>query len=345
MNRLLPIAFALALAAAAPAAVCHALLVGGEPGSPVYQRRFQDWLTRSHALLARAGVAPASIRLLSADPTFKAPIVSGPATADAVVAEAKRIAAAAGRDDQFVLVIVGHGTLVEGAPARLLLPGPDLEAAPLAAALAGLKCREQIVINLAGIAGEWIAPFAAAERVTIAASSPGEVPDPVFGEFLLRAFEDGRADGHAGGAKDKAVDCLEAFTWAARESVHWIARLRHNREAGTWRVDGKESVAVFERLFGGFADIPGARRLDPASDRNAADAVPLLQPPDGKLDATWDGRRMIDEHAMLEDCGVAEGVPAMGPAGLTAFPAAEQLQPGWLARRTVLGRPREVAKP
>jgi len=340
MHRLLLIAVASLCCQFASAASCQVLLIGGEPGSAVYQRRFQDWLTRSHALLVQAGVPAKDIRLLSADPGFKAAIVSGPATAAAVVAEITTIAGRAKREDQFVCIIVGHGTLVEGIGPRLLMPGPDLAPEALAKAMAGLPCREQVVINLAGIAGSWIADLAAAERVNLAATCPGETPDPVFGEFLLRAFEERRADGHAGGPKDGAVDCLEAFTWAAQESVRWIARGRYNGEAGAWRIDGRESVALFEKLFGGIAGVPGARKLDPASDRNAVDAVPLIQPRDGKLDQAWDGRRMIDEHAMIEDCGVAEGVPALDTAGFTTFPAAEALQPGFLARRIVLGKPK-----
>lgn len=340
------IVLVLACAASLPAAVCQALLVGGEPGSPVYQRRFQNWLTRFQAVLVKSGASPADIRILTADPSFRAPIVSGPATAASVVAAIDAIAATAGRDDQFVLVLMGHGSNVEGAGARLLMPGPDLEVAPLAKALAALRCREQVVVNLAGISGEWTAALAAAERVTISAASPGELPEPAFGEFLLRGLESGRADGDGGGPKDGAIDYLEAFTWASRETVHWIARLRYNTDAGHWRVDGRDSVAVFEHLFGGIAGVPGARKLDPASDRAAADTVPEIQPADGVITAAWDGRRMIDEHAMLEDCGVAEGVPGLGAAGFTAFAANERLQPGWLARRTVLGRPHPAqAKP
>jgi hypothetical protein len=338
MHRLLLVALASACCQLAAAASCQVLLVGGEPGSAIYQRRFQDWLTRSHAVLVKGGVPAANIRLLSADPAFKAPIVNGTATPSAVVAELAAIAGRTGRDDQFVCIVVGHGTLVEGAGPRLLLPGPDLQAAEFAAAMAAIPCREQVVINLSGIAGSWIADLAAAERVNIAATCPGETPDPVFGEFLLRALE-GRADGDGGGPKDGRIDCLEAFTWASRETVHWIARARYNGEADSWRIDGRESVALFEKLFGGIAGVPGARKLDPASDRNAADAVPLVQPPDGRLDAAWDGRRQIDEHAMLEDCGVSEGVPALGTTGFTVFPADQALQPGHLARRIVPGRP------
>lgn len=337
MRALLSIAVLLACAAALPAA-CHALLVGGEPGSPLYQRRWQDWLTRWHAQLLRAGAAPGEVQVLSTDASFKPAFAVAPATAASVIAAVGSIAARAGREDQFVLVLMGHGTEIEGAGARLLLPGADLTAEPLAAALAAVRCRQQVVVNLSGIAGAWVGQLAAAERVTIAASSPGELPEPVFGEFLLRAFEEQRADGDGGGPKDGAVDCLEAFTWATRESVHWIARLRYDKDSELWRLDGRDSVAVFERLFGGITGVPGARRLDPASDRAAADRVPQIQPADGVITGAWDGRRMIDEHAVLEDCGVADGVPGLGPAGFTAFPAAERLQPGWLARRTVIGR-------
>lgn len=343
MHRLLRIALILASCSLATAASCQVLLVGGEPGSPLYQRRFQDWLTRSHALLMKAGVAAADIRLLTADPAFTSPLVSGKATPETIIAELKAIAGRAQREDQFILILVGHGSMVEGIGPRLLLPGPDLEPEPLAAAMAAIPCREQVVINLAGIAGEWLAGFAAAERVYIAAASPGELPDPVFGEFFLRGLENGRADGHGGGPQDGRIDCLEAFTWAAQETVRWVARLRLNHETNTWKISGRESVAVFEKLYGGITGVPGARQLDPGSDRKAADPEPVVQPPDGKLDAAWGGRRMIDEHAMLEDCGVSEGVPALGPGGFIVFPAEQPLQPGYLARRIVLGRPQAVA--
>jgi hypothetical protein len=341
---LLVLALALTCGSILPAASCQALLIGGEPGSAVYQRRYQDWLTRFHALLTKAGVAAADIRLLSADPTFRAPIVSGPATAADILAAVDAIAAKAGRDDQFVLVLMGHSSNVDGVGPRLLLPGADLDVVPLAKALAALRCREQVVVNLSGIAGACIADLASAERVNIAATSPGELPEPAFGEFLLRGFESARADGDGGGTKDGTVDCLEAFTWASRETVHWIARLRYNSEAGNWRIDGRDSVAVFEHLFAGISGVPGSRILDPASDRSIADVVPQIQPPDGIIDAAWSGRRMIDEHAMLEDCGVTEGVAGLSASGFTAFPADQVLQPGWLARRTILGRPRPVAK-
>jgi hypothetical protein len=344
MHRIFLPALLLLCSVTVQAATCQALLVGGQPGSPLYQRRFQDWLSRSHALLVKAGVPADHIRLLSADPGFTTGIVNGPATSESIIAAVEAIAATAKRDDQFVMIILGHGTVVEGVAPRLLLPGPDLEAEPLAAAMATIPCREQVVINLSGIAGEWLGMLAAAERVNLCATSPGEAPDPVFGEFLLRAFEAQRADGHGGGAKDGQVDCLEAFTWAARQSVLWIARLRYNRENDTWKIDGKDSVAVFEHLFDGISGVPGARALDPTSDRNTPDAEPLIDPPEGAFDAAWDGRRMIDEHAMLEDCGVAEGIPALGTTGFVTFPAEELLQPGYLARRTLLGRPGGSAK-
>lgn len=340
LRLVIAVLLALACTATAPAATCHALLVGGEPGSALYQRRYQDWLTRFHALLTKAGVAAGDIRVLSGDPAFRSPIVSGPARAAEILATVAAIAAKAGRDDQFVLVLMGHGSNVEGAGARLILPGTDLEAAPLAKALAALRCREQIVINLSGISGEWTSALAATERVNLVAASPGEQPEPAFGEFLLRGLEAARADGDGGGAKDGVVDCLEAFTYAARETVFWVARARHDTTTGLWRIDGRDSVAVFEHLFTGITDVPGARKLDPASNRAVPDAVPLIQPPDGVIDASWNGRRMIDEHAMLEDCGVAEAVPGLGATGFTVFPAAQMLQPGWLARRTVLGKPR-----
>jgi hypothetical protein len=82
--------------------------------------------------------------------------------------------------------------------------------------------------------------------------------------------------------------------------------------------------------------------------------------------AEWDQRRILPEHAVIEDCGAELGVSALVswlPQTVdAAAPAAQSVtnapadpgfvplagrtegEPGFLARRTVLGRPARLAE-
>jgi hypothetical protein len=104
-----------------------------------------------------------------------------------------------------------------------------------------------------------------------------------------------------------------------------------------WKSSGKETVEVFKKLYG---DAPG-RNLDPSSDAKAEDAVMDLMPPGGIITPEWVDRRTIDEHALLEDCGVATGVSILSETGgYQPILGEKPKDPGYAARHTVLGKPR-----
>jgi len=173
---------ALVLAASVAGAgegTCHALLVGGLPGAPVYARRYRDWLKRFHALLTKAGVPAKQIRVLSGDRGFKDAIVSGPATADSIRATLGSLSDAVKADDQVILVLIGHGSVADMSP-TLILPGPDARAEMMADGLNALDTRRQIVLNLTASSGDSLKAFARKGRVNVAATSTGESNEPVF---------------------------------------------------------------------------------------------------------------------------------------------------------------------
>jgi len=320
---------------------CHALLVGAMPGGELYARRYREWLTRFQAYLTRqAGVPAAQVTVLSGDKEFRDPIVAGLATAESVRAALAALAAKVRPEDQVLLVLVGHGVVTDRSP-TLVLPGPDVTAADLADGLGALAARNQVVVNLSSSSGAAVAALAAPGRVLVAATGPTEGNEPVFPEFFLRGLESKRADGEgapAAGARDGLVTVLEAYNWAAREAALWISRLRSVAGEG-WRIDGKESVEIFEKLYGSGAGGRSPFPLAPSSDRAAPDAPVAIGPEGGKLDASWTSRRVLSEHAMLEDCGKKEGVSAVGKEGYEPLAGTREGEPGWLARRVVLGRP------
>jgi len=332
-----------ACVAAAGEGACHALLVGGLPGAPVYARRYRDWLKRFHALLARAGVPAGNIRVLTGDKGFKDAIVSGPATADSIRTALAEMSDVVKADDQVVLVLVGHGSVADMSP-TLILPGPDARATQMADGLNALEARRQIVLDLTASAGESLKAFARTGRVSLAATSPGEANEPVYAEFFLRGIETKAADGEGApgaGRKDGTVTLLEAYNWAAGQTAFWIVRQKLADRA--WLVEGKESVALFRKLCEGPAGEPAARQLAPGSRPDAEDERLPFRPEDGRIDAFWRGRRVITEHAVLEDCGEETGVTALRGVGYEPLAGRKQGEPGHLARRVVLGRPALLA--
>lgn len=302
----------LAAAASAPAATTHALLVGGA-GQPPYTRWTTDWLTRfgSH-LTKKAGVPAQQVQVLTGEA----------ATTEAILKNIRDTGTRIQPDDQFILVLSGHGENA-GIP-TFAVKGPDLGADQLSEALKTIPAKSQIILNFSASSGDFLKFLAAPNRVNIAATSPSEIKQPVFAEFFLRGLESGRG----------GITVLEAFNWAAGQTPLWIARWSLT-ESGKWKADGRETVEIFKKLY---ADVPN-RQLDPASNSNQEDAPVELHPPNGEVTPAWSNRRAVDEHALLEDCGLEIGVAVLGDSGIQPILGAKEKDPGFLAGKTVLGKP------
>lgn len=318
---------------------CYALLVGGLSGTEVHARRHLDWLVRFRRHLTEVARVPeANIIVLSGDEGVEAPSVRGGASAETVKEALKQLAQKAKPEDQLVLFLVGHGVLTEKVP-TLVLPGPDLDAQELSTALKEVKAGNVLILNFSASSGAFLRQLVKSGRVNLAATSPIEGNEPVFAEFFLRGLESKRADGEGAptaGARDGVVTVLEAYNWATHQTALWIMRIRAVGKA--WRVNGKESVEIFEKLYGGPEGAPGMRKLSPASDRNAPDGVVSIKPKDGIVDGSWEGRRVLSEHSLLEDCGEENGVSAIRAEGYEPLAGKQKGEPGHLARRMVIGR-------
>ena len=322
---------------------CHALLVGGMPGPAIYARRYADWLKRFHAYLTQTAKVPAeNIAILSGDEAFKDSIVTGKATRESIKQALAALARKVKPEDQFVLILVGHGTVAETLPS-IILPGQDINAQELADALAPIRARNQVVLNFTASAGDSVRFLARGGRVTLSATMPAEATESVLAEFFLRGLESKRADGEGApqaGLLDGTISLLEAANWACHQTAMWIGRMKSTEEG--WKIDGRESVEIFKKLYVGPDGEPAVRKLSPDSDAGAADEpVPLR--PEGGLDAFWLGRRIVAEHAVLEDCGEERGLSPLAGAGYQPIGGAKPGEPGALARRVVLGKPALLA--
>jgi hypothetical protein len=185
----------------------HLLIISGIGGNPEYSQRFNRQAERLAEAAAAAGIAPTRIHRLSAESQAARSEKAG------IVAAVEAIAAASDPGDRIFVVLIGHGNARSNG-ALFNLPGPDISATELAAALEPLGSREQVVVNTASASGPFIAPLSAAHRVVITATSSGrEFHAPLFADYFIAAFASDGADRD----KDERISMLEAFEYARRE--------------------------------------------------------------------------------------------------------------------------------
>ena len=340
-------------------AATRAVLVSGLGGSKQHSRILLDWITRFHAVLTgRCGVRAEDIAVLAETEDLKATPPRRKSTTRNLKAVMEKLAKALGPRDQFILFLAGHGQINEEV-GKLCLPGRDIEAPELGDLLDALPTEKIVIVNAASGGADFLKSYLRPGRVIItAAGYETEGTQAYFAEFFLRGFETGRADVN----KDKAIDMLEAYVYGARETANFYHRqyLLERPDLGErvkpapgkiyWLVRGKETRAVWRRLYAGTDNIlarPQKRRND---EGRLVDDLPEdldaegdTTPKFGRYDKHWHNRRVLAEHARLDDNGISKDAFFLWkPYKFQEVPQdIEPGQSGYLARRTILGRPGE----
>lgn len=330
--------------AAAERGPCYALLVAGHPGNQLYARHYRDRLTRFYNYFTqRAHLARERISVLAGDADFREALVSGPATAESISAALADFAKRVQSDDQFILVLLGHGAAADES-CTLMLPGPDLELRAIGEALDRIAAHNQVVLNFASNSGDALARLAHTGRVVVSASSPGQVNDSDFAEYFLQALETGAPDDSAGAASPaQPLSLLAAYHWATLRTAQWTVRQKLSADpaAPGWTVEGKQSAEVFQKLYRG-PGVSADRRFVASSASEQPDApVELVN----KQDKNWLFRRLITEIPLLDDLGDGKGATALGSKGYRPLRASSPSQPGFLAGRVVLGEAQLLPAP
>ena len=140
---------------------------------------------------------------------------------------------------------------------------------------------------------------------------------------------------------------MEAYAYSAR----WTANFYHrqhlipsrSRDASnqplTWYVRGKETRAIWKRLYAGTSHTLGTPRRGrddpPLPD---PDTEPDPEPKFGRFDVHWHNRRVLAEHARIDDSDTKRGFYLWQPYKFQKLPPNEPGATGYLARRVVLGR-------
>lgn len=191
----------------------HLLIISGIGGLEAYRQQFARASTSLMQSAIKAGIDKNNIIVLSAEPS--AGSASSQRLADkATINQAlQEISTRAGNDDRIFVVLIGHGN-PRGDSAVFNLPGPDISAEELAAAVAVLDDRATIIINTASASGPFIKPLSRDKRIVITATSSGrEYHATLFGDYFIAAFATAGADRD----KDERISVLEAFDYARSE--------------------------------------------------------------------------------------------------------------------------------
>ena len=181
------------------------MLIAGASGGGDYAQQYTRWTEElSKTLVERMKIDPAHVTILSEN---KSPDSTASA---ANVRRALGKLRSMGRDDLFLIVLIGHGTF-DGVDAKFNLVGPDLESAEWAS-LVGTAAGRVVVVNTTSASFPFIERLSGPRRIVITATdSAAQRFDTVFPEFFIKAFQQDTADID----KNGRISIWEAFAAAA----------------------------------------------------------------------------------------------------------------------------------
>jgi len=212
---LLTIIVALGSASSGFAGERYALIVTGASGADAYEQKYQTWRTSFTATLVDGfKYDPQRIITLA---EREGPGVQK-ATRENVQRSLADLRKRLTREDQLLVLLIGHGTSLDGDEAKFNLVGPDLTASEWTDLLKPLPGR-LVFVNSTGASFPFLRRVAARGRVVLTATdSAAQQFETVFPEFFIKAFADEAADLD----KNGRVSVWEAFTYASDGVRQWF---------------------------------------------------------------------------------------------------------------------------
>jgi hypothetical protein len=196
------------LGARSAQAAPYYVTVAGLGGEPDYEQRFTA-LAKDLDKLFKAASSDAHVYTLSGGDSTKARLT------DAL----SQIARDAKPEDEFILVMIGHGSY-DGEVYKFNLPGPDISGEDLAILCDRIPAKRQLIVNTTSASGGSIGALQKAGRIVIAATKTGtEKNATVFARYWVDALRDGSADVD----KNEAISALEAFQFADRKTAEFYS--------------------------------------------------------------------------------------------------------------------------
>lgn len=192
------------LAVSAPSgAETSALIIAGLGGEQQYEQRFRDQANQLGQAAEKLTGSKARVTVLSGQAADR----------DGVRRELKALATTAKRDDQVMIVLIGHGSY-DGEDYRFNLPGPDITASELGALFDQLAARDQLIVNCTSASGAAVERWSRETRVVVTATkSGGERTATRFAQYWVEAVSGTAADTN----RDDVVTAAEAYDFANRK--------------------------------------------------------------------------------------------------------------------------------
>jgi hypothetical protein len=185
-------------------AASYFVTVAGLGGEPEYEQRFTALAQDLDKLLKGSG-GDLRVYTLHGEDATRARLTE---TLTQVAHEAKP-------DDEFVLILIGHGSF-DSVEYKFNLVGPDITAADLATLCDHIPAKRQLIVNTTSASGGSISALQKPGRAIIAATKSGtEKNATVFARYWVDALHDPSTDTD----KNEAISALEAFQSADRKTI------------------------------------------------------------------------------------------------------------------------------
>jgi hypothetical protein len=214
---------AVGVAAHAHAGERYALIVTGASGGDVYAEKYAKWRASFvETLRGKFHYDPQRLLVLAETPLRQG---SGQAADGVRSATRENVRAALGelrqrmtKDDQLVVLLIGHGTSLDGDEAKFNLVGPDLSASQWSELLRPLPGR-LVFVDTTGASFPFLRKLAGKGRVVLTSTdAAAQQFETVFPEFFIKAFDDPAADLD----RNNRVSIWEAFTYASAAVRQWF---------------------------------------------------------------------------------------------------------------------------
>ena len=195
---------ALCLLALQAHAATYFVIVAGLGGEPDYDQRF-------------TGAAKDLDRIFqSAGPTAHIYTLKGAQATAAQFRDAmSTVANEAKVEDDFVLILIGHGSF-DGVEYKFNLVGPDVTAAEIAGLCDRIASHRQLIVDTTSASGGAVQALEKPGRAVIAATKSGtEKNATVFIRYWIEALQDPAADID----KSDSVSAIEAFHYATQKTA------------------------------------------------------------------------------------------------------------------------------
>ena len=203
MRRAVLLAAVCLLALQAHAATYY-VIVAGLGGEPDYDQRFTASAKDLDRIFKSAGPGVHVFTLQGAQATA----VQFRDAMGSVAREAKA-------EDDFVLMLIGHGSF-DGFEYKFNLAGPDITAAEIAALCDRIASRRQLIVDTTSASGGAVQTLEKPGRAVIAATKSGtEKNATVFIRYWIEALQDPSTDTD----KSDSISAIETFRYATRKTA------------------------------------------------------------------------------------------------------------------------------